>query len=84
MPRVGGERVPEKWPRDLWLEAIWEDESLKPNERQVAYVYSRYAGRQDTTWCAWAELRRRTGLRSRDAVWRAIQGLQKAGWLGRG
>jgi biotin operon repressor len=73
--------VADKWPRDLWLEAIWEDEAVKPNERVVAYVYARYAGKGETTWCSWEELRRRTGIKSRDAVWRAVSGLKAAGWL---
>jgi biotin operon repressor len=73
--------MPEKWPRDLWLEAIWEDEAVKPYERVVAHVYARYAGKGETTWCSWDELRRRTGIKSKDAIWRAVSGLKKAGWL---
>jgi hypothetical protein len=69
------------WPRDLWLTAIWECEAVKPNERVVAYVYARYAGATDTSWCSWDELKRRTGIRSRDAISRAITGLVKGGWL---
>lgn len=71
----------DRWPRDLWLDALWEAEHLRPNERLVAHVFARYAGRETTTWCSWDELRRRTGLRSRDAIWRALQGLLTAGWL---
>lgn len=71
----------EKWPRDLWLEAIWEDETLRPTERIVAYVYARYAFEGNTAWCSWDEVRRRTGIRSRDTVWRAITALTDAGWL---
>lgn len=71
----------EKWHRDLWLAAMWEDETLKPNERVVAYAYSRFAGQSELSWCAWAELKRRTGIRSKDAIWRAIRGLVDAGWL---
>lgn len=73
--------MPDKWPRDLWLEAIWEDPTLKPNERVVAYCYAQYAGKTSTTWCAWDEIKRRTGIRSKDAVWRAVSGLVGAGWL---
>lgn len=71
----------EKWHRDLWFAAMWEDENVKPNERVVAYAYSRFAGRGELSWCAWAELRRRTGIKSKDAIWRAIRGLVDTGWL---
>lgn len=71
----------DKWPRDLWLEAIWEDPTLKPNERVVAYCYAQYAGKTSTTWCSWEEIKRRTGIRSKDAVWRAVSGLIRARWL---
>lgn len=69
------------WPRDVWLDALWDAEGLKPNERVVAYAYARYAGRRDVSWCSWDELRRRTGIRSRDAISRALAGLIGAGWL---
>lgn len=71
----------EKWPRDLWLDAIWENEGLKPNERAVAFAYARFAGKEDATWCSWAELARRTGIKSKDAIWRAVSGLVAGGWL---
>lgn len=69
------------WPRDTWLDAIWNCPDVKPNERAVAYAYARYAGSADVTWCPWDELKRRTGIRSRDALSRAISGLIEAGWI---
>lgn len=33
------------------------------------------------SWCTWEELRRRTGIRSRDSLSRAITGLVSGGWL---
>lgn len=60
---------------------MWESETLTANERCVAYVYGRYAGRSDISWCLWDELRKRTGIKSRDAIHRAVKGLIKAGWL---
>jgi hypothetical protein len=71
----------DKWPRELWLDAIWEDPDVKPNERTVAYAYARFAGGGATSWCSWDQLRRRTGIKSRDAIWRALSGLVDAGWL---
>jgi len=71
----------ETWPRDRWLDAIWEDDALKPNERAVAYVYARYAGKTEETWASYAELMRRTGMRSKRSVSTAIKALVKAGWL---
>lgn len=69
------------WPRDSWMDAIWDSETLKPRERLVAYVYARYAGRADVSWCTWSELTRRTGIKSRTTISEAIGGLVKAGWL---
>jgi hypothetical protein len=71
----------EHQPQDQWLDAMWEQPALKPNERAVAYAYARYAGGGETTSCTWDELKRRTGIRSRDALSRAIFGLVTAGWL---
>jgi len=73
--------TPSPWPRDVWLDAMWESEAVKPNERVVAYAYARYAGADDLAWCSWDELRKRTGIRSRDAVNRAVSGLVADGWL---
>jgi hypothetical protein len=70
-----------RWHRDVWFDAIWADRAPKPNERIVAYVFARYAGKQNVTWCTWDELRRRTGIKSRDGVSRAISGLIESGWL---
>jgi hypothetical protein len=71
----------QRWPRDAWLDALWEAEPVKPNERVVAYAYARYAGSGDISWCSWDELRKRTGIRSRDAISRAVSGLVDGGWL---
>lgn len=76
-----GEGSGDRWPRDIWIDAMWNNDALKPNERVVAYAYYRYAGSKRTTWCAWNELRARTGIKSRDALNRAIKGLIDGGWL---
>lgn len=72
---------PSRWHRDVWFDAIWADRAPKPNERIVAYVFARYAGKLKVTWCTWDELRRRTGIKSRDGISRAISGLIDSGWL---
>ena len=69
------------WPRDRWLDALWDCETLKPRERAVAYVYARYAGSKSTSWCSWDELIRRTSIRSRTTISDAIAGLIEGGWL---
>lgn len=71
----------DRWHRDLWLDALWECDSLKPNERCVAYVYARYSFEGDTAWCSWAEVMRRTGIRSKNGVWLALKSLVDGGWL---
>lgn len=73
--------APEKWPRDRWLDELWDRPDVKPNERVVAYAYARFAGDGDVSWCVWEELRRRTGIKSRDALARALAGLKDNGWL---
>lgn len=69
------------WPRDEWLEAIWDCETLNPSQRAVTYAYYRFAGKSDVSWCSWPELMRRTGIRSRDTVNRVLKQLAEAGWL---
>lgn len=81
LPHVNGTAFGRQWPRDKWLEAIWESDVLTANERCVAYVYARYAGKLDISWCVWDELRKRSGIKSRDAINRAIKGLLAGGWL---
>jgi len=68
------------WPRDLWLDAMWEREDLRPNDRAVAYAFARYAGRNEITFCPYSELQRRTGC-GKDAAIAAVRRLTSAGWL---
>ncbi|WBQ02998.1 hypothetical protein [Kribbella sp. CA-293567] len=74
------------WFRDKYAEAVWGSDSLRPNEKLVALTYAEYAGDEtkpdkDDAWVTWAELSLRTGLRSKDAINRALRGLEAAGWL---
>lgn len=80
---VGGTEPTEtpRWHRDKWLDAMWDCRTLTPNERCVAHVYARYAGKKQIAWCKWEEIRDRTGIKSRDAINRAISGLITGGWL---
>lgn len=72
-----------RWPRDDWLDALWdcEDPALKPAERTMAYTYARYAGKTDLTWCPDEEMRRRTGISSRDTLNKTRKTLISRGWL---
>lgn len=70
-----------RWPREVWLDAMWDATTLTPNARVVAYAYARYAKSGDVTWCPYPELMRRTGITSRKAVSAAIKDLVAAGWL---
>ena len=69
----------ERWPRDLWAEAVWSS-SLRPLERLVALAYADHARDGETAWATYGRLMDRTGL-SRDAVARALRGVVGAGWL---
>ena len=66
-----------------WLDAIWDDEELKPNERVVAYVVARHTDMDGVALVTYDEIRRRSGIKSRDAVARALCSLADAGWLER-
>lgn len=74
------------WFRDQYVDAVWESDSLRPNEVLVALVYADHAGdpdkpSNDVAWVSWPRLSQRTGIRSKDALSRALRGLEKAGWL---
>jgi len=70
-------------PKFAWWNAIWDDEDLKPAARAVAYAYYRFADDTGISWCAWPELMRRTGIKSRDTINRVLSDLENAGWLER-
>ncbi|HKS46223.1 MAG TPA: hypothetical protein VJT49_14150 [Amycolatopsis sp.] len=63
------------------MDAIWENQTLKPAPRAAAYAFFRYAKDSPISWCAWSELKRRTGLKSNDAVQAAVAALVDGGWL---
>lgn len=74
------------WFRDEYVQAVWECDVLRPNEVLVALVYADHAGDpdnpgNDVSWVVWRRLSQRTGIRSKDALSRAMQGLVAAGWL---
>ena len=83
MPPASPERTtpPSRWPRDVWFEAVWNDDLLSPVQRVVAYAYARYAGRGDITWVPQDEMRKRTGISSRNAISIAVKSLIKGGWM---
>lgn len=70
-----------RWPRDVWMDAIWDCEEMPPAQRAMAYAYARYAGSGDVTWCSEEELKKRTGIPSRSGIWSARKGLIDSGWL---
>jgi hypothetical protein len=60
---------------------MWEDATLSAPERALAFVYARYAGRNDYSWCTWDELIKRSGIRSRATIGKHLASLQAKGWL---
>jgi hypothetical protein len=78
---INGATLGRQWPRDRWLEAIWECSALSPSERIVAHVFGRYAGKKEITWCVWDELIRRTGIKSKTTISKFISKLVNGGWL---
>ena len=70
-----------RWPREEYLDAVFRCPDLKPNERLVAQVFAFYAMDGTVAYAAPETIRQHTGIRSRDAMWRAIKGLVDAGWL---
>ena len=71
--------------RNQYLDALWGPNALRPNETLVALAYAKYAGSKDNpenvSWVTWVTLSEMTGIRSKDALNRAVKGLVAAGWL---
>lgn len=82
---------PRRWFRDSYADAVWAaDGQLTANEKLVALVYANHAGaddkpedrpESDTAWVTWARMAQQTGIKSRDAINRAIRGLEDKKWL---
>lgn len=75
------------WFRDTYADAVRDcGYALRPNEKLVALVYAEHAGEpknpaNDVAWVAWGRLSEQTGIRSKDALNRAVRHLEKRGWL---
>lgn len=75
------------WFRDLYADAVRDcGYALRPNEKLVALVYADHAGDpekplNDVSWVSWPRLSEQTGIRSKDALNRALRHLEKRGWL---
>ena len=74
------------WYRDQYADAVWECESLRPNEKLVLLTYADHAGdpenpANDVAWVSWPRMSQRTGIRSKDTLNRAVRYLEKRGWL---
>lgn len=71
--------------RDRYADAVWGHNALRPNERLVALAFAKYAGAKDNpddvSWVTWTTLSTMTGIRSKDALNRAVKGLLEAGWM---
>ena len=77
--------------RNLYTDALWAENALRPNEVLVALVYAQFAGSKDkhtgeladpdVSWVEWGTLASKTKIRSRDALNRATKGLVAAGWM---
>lgn len=75
------------WYRDQYADAVRDcGYALRPNEKLVALVYADHAGDpekpgNDVAWVSWPRLSEQTGIRSKDALNRAVRHLEKRGWL---
>lgn len=75
------------WFRDTYADAVRDcGYALRPNEKLVALVYAEHAGDpskplNDIAWVSWGRLSEQTGIRSKDALNRAVRHLEKRGWL---
>lgn len=75
--------------KDRYTEAVWGENALRPNEVLVALAYARHAGArdngnttpEDVSFVTWVRLSTLTGIRSKDALNRAVKGLVDAGWM---
>jgi hypothetical protein len=75
------------WFRDQYADAVRDSKyALRPNEKLVALIYADHAGDpenpgNDVAWVSWGRLSEQTGIRSKDALNRAVRHLEKRGWL---
>lgn len=60
---------------------MWESDSLTAHERVLAFIYARYAGKNNHSWCTWNELIKRSGIKSRATISKYLTALQAKGWL---
>jgi hypothetical protein len=78
-----------RWFRDIYRDAVWEDETLTAIEKAVAETYVRHARDQDDrksatadlSWLTYERLMTKAGIGRRANVAAAVAGLVKAGWL---
>lgn len=68
------------WWRSKWMESIYTADDLKPLEVLVATVYADHAHDKRVAWVTGGRLIQRTKL-SRDAMNRALKGLESKGYL---
>lgn len=75
------------WFRDKYADAVRDcGYALRPNEKLIALTYADHAGdpekpMNDVSWVSWPRLSEQTGIRSKDAINRALRHLEKRGWL---
>jgi hypothetical protein len=79
----------ERWYRDVYQDAIWDDTTLSTRARTVAVTYARHARDQadrrtptaDLSWVTYERLMQQTGIGTRRLISAAIRELLAAGWL---
>lgn len=79
----------ERWHRDVYQDAIWDDATLSTRARTVAVTYARHARDQadrrtptaDLSWVTYERLMQQTGIGTRRLICAAIRELLAAGWL---
>lgn len=74
-------REREVWPREIWTDAMWDDPAPNPAMRAIANAYARFAGPSSFSWVSWPELKRRTGIKSNDAISGGLRRLEDEDWL---
>lgn len=75
------------WFRDTYADAVRDcGYALRPNEKLIALTYADHAGdpenpANDVSWVTWPRLSEQTGIRSKDAINKAVRHLESRGWL---
>lgn len=75
------------WPNQVYVDAVWDSEQLTSTQKITALCYAKYANARqwlrcrDRAWVVYSELKKKTGIRSRETIAKVHADLVALGWL---